>query len=836
MNKPILFYISIIVLSLFYNIPTCYAQEKVLLGTIKDKGTEEGVPNAYVKCKRNALYSNVTDQYGNFLITIPTSYAADSLIIDAVGFEYTAIWVNTAANADTITLNLLLNRYKPQSQQEVVVSFKGNRGLLMWEKIIKNKHKYDRSTIDNFSYEAYNKLQLDLNNLNPQKIKEIKLLKPFSFMLNSMDSSDKGVKFLPVFLTETLSDYYFNKKPKRQREVIKASRTTGIENESITKLMGSMYQHVNIYNNFIPIFDKDFISPFSDNGNAYYKFKLLDTMRVDSTKHFHLFFTPRRKGENTFEGDCWVAEKFWAIKYITLRVGSEANINFLHNLNLYQEFVRLPDSTYFLSKDKFYAEIYPIGKNKLSFQGKKTTTYKNIVINNDTILTTVKQNKLKEEVVMAQNYNKFDNSFWDKSRHETLNKNEIGVYKMIDTLTSLPLFRRYNNTVRFLGTGYKTLGNIDIGPWFNWISGNAVEGTRLRFDISTNTGFHKKLFLHGYAAYGFTDKRFKGKMEALYLLRRNPRIYLYGGVLRDYDNGQQYYDEVGTDNIFSLAIRKPNVPIKFLSIEQQQLEVFKEWPFGLGISVSALHKVYEPVRNLPLKNNFIASKGDPLNNFELSVRARFAYLEKFIEGNFYRTSLGSSAPIVDVRLSKGFSQVLNSNYDYTKVNISISDFIKISPYGSIYANIYAGQIFGTLPYTNLEAHPGNEIFYYNKYAFNMMNRFEYLSDRYAGLNIEHNIGNGIFRLIPLTRKLKFRQFWQAKILVSKLSAANKALNFVSGHNFKELGGKPYIEAGTGIDNIFRVFRLDFVWRIAPRPLPEPRYSRFGVFGSFRVGI
>ena len=835
MNKLLLkFLITCFILFTNYNWCTAQATQKVLVGIVKDKGNEEGIANASVKSLNQMFYGAFTNQQGQFNFKVPNATPKDSLIIEAIGFAVKTIYIPYLPNNDTVFFNIDLDRAKESG--DIVVKTKSNRGLIIWKKIVTNKYKYDKNIFKNFSYEAYNKLELDINNLNKKKINDIKFLKPFAFMLNSVDSNAQGKTFLPIYLTETLSNYYYTKAPKRYRETIKASRSSGYENPSISKMMGSMYQQVNIYSNFIPVFDKQFVSPFSDNGDAYYKYRILDTMRMDNTKHYHMLFEPRRKGENTFEGDCWVADDFWAIKKVSLKVGKDANINFLENLNLYQEFNRLPDSSYFIVKDKFYADIYPVGKNKLSFQGKKTTTYKNILVNNSAIVDSVKLNKIKEEIIIANNYNKFNDTFWNNKRHENLTKNEAGVYHMIDTLTNMPLFKRYNNSVAFLGTGYKSFGNIDIGPWYNWVSANNVEGTRVRFDLTTNRGFNKKLILHGYAAYGFTDKRFKGKLEGLYLLSRSPRLYLYAGVAQDYDNGQQYYDEISTDNIFSLAIRKPNVPIKFMAIEQQQIEVFKEWPIGLGAYFTALHKVYEPIRNLPLKANFTGGTGDPLNNFELSIRLRFAYLEKFIENSFYRTSLGSSAPIIDMRFSKGISGVLNSNYSYSKITASISDYIKIAPYGSLYANIYGGKIFGNLPYTMLEAHPGNEIFYYNKYAFNMMNRFEYLSDQFLGANVEHNIGNGIFRLIPITRKLKFRQFWQAKVLWSTLNAKNIALNFVPGHNFKTLNGKPYIEAGTGIDNIFRVLRLDFVWRIAPTPLPVPRYSRFGVFGSFKIGL
>lgn len=138
----------------------------------------------------------------------------------------------------------------------------------------------------------------------------------------------------------------------------------------------------------------------------------------------------------------------------------------------------------------------------------------------------------------------------------------------------------------------------------------------------------------------------------------------------------------------------------------------------------------------------------------------------------------------------------------------------------------------------LDVAPGNEIYYYNKYAFNLMNRYEFLHDRYLGVNIEHNIGNGLFRFIPLTRKLKFRQFWTVKTLWGSLSEENKNFNMPVGSNyfFNSLDGKTYTEIGTGVDNIFKVFRVDCVWRVLPKPLPVEASKRFGVFFSFRLAF
>ena len=81
-----------------------------------------------------------------------------------------------------------------------------------------------------------------------------------------------------------------------------------------------------------------------------------------------------------------------------------------------------------------------------------------------------------------------------------------------------------------------------------------------------------------------------------------------------------------------------------------------------------------------------------------------------------------------------------------------------------------------------------------------------------------------------------RQFWNVKGVTGTLSDNNKQLNFVSNHSFKSLDNKWYVEVGTGVDNILKVLRLDLVWRLLPTPLPDNQSSRFGIFGSFKIGL
>lgn len=815
----------------FFIFDTSAAQSKLIEGKIQDQVSDEPVPFASVRFRSSGIGMQA-DSSGGFAFGI-SEKGSDTLEITSVGYQDYILPVNFRSISKD-TLQLLIKMIPGKITGEVVIRKKVNRGLLMWKRIVAHKPFNDRYRFQNFSYELYNKLEVDLKNINKQKLLHNRLLRPFNFVFNNIDSAD-GVSVLPAYLTEAISDYYYQKKPERRREVFKAVKTLGVDNESISKLLGGMDQNVDFYDNFIPVFNKQFVSPISDKGDAYYNYKIADTQYVGGRRLVHFLFSPIRKGQNTFEGDCWVHDTTFAIQKMNLRLSKEANINFVDRLSLIQEYRLINDSTWFLAKDKFVVDASPIGKKSISFIGRKTTTYRNVLVNDSSVTKEILKNKRVEETILPADASTRSEEYWAHARHEELNQTEKQIYHTIDTLLNLPAFKQYTRAINFIGTGYLPVGNFLIGPWQNWIYSNVVEGLRLRFDLGTNSHFSKKIIFHGYTAYGFADKKWKGEADAMYLLNKHPRMLLYGEYVNDFDYGQAYLGELSADNIFALAVRKNNVPIKYIKLKQETLEWFKEWQSGFSVDLTSQHKQYDPVKNLPAKEMFMNSNGESLNSFELSVALRFAYLEKFLENNFYRTSLGSDYPIVELKYTKGIPGVLNSSYTYSKLSAGINDHLKIPPYGSIYFNVFAGKTFGTLPYLFLDVAPGNEIYYYNQYAFNMMNKFEFIHDRYAGINFEHNFGNGIFRFIPFTRKLKFRQLWTAKLLWGSISDANYLLNKNSGLNFESLNGRTYLELGTGIDNILKVLRFDFLWR----PLPKQgkmNGQRFGVFGSFHLNF
>ena len=135
-----------------------------------------------------------------------------------------------------------------------------------------------------------------------------------------------------------------------------------------------------------------------------------------------------------------------------------------------------------------------------------------------------------------------------------------------------------------------------------------------------------------------------------------------------------------------------------------------------------------------------------------------------------------------------------------------------------------------MPYPFLQLHEGNQTFAFDDYAFNLMNYYEFASNAHVSLMLEHHF-NGLFlNHVPLFRKLKWREIAAFKILVGDIQ--QRTVNYIAfPDNLNNLDG-PYMEAGVGVENIFKFFRVDAIWRLSY--LNKPDILPFGVFAKMQM--
>ncbi|HQK98238.1 MAG TPA: DUF5686 family protein, partial [Bacteroidia bacterium] len=357
----------------FLFLQTASAQETSISGKVTDALTNEPVPFATVIFKGTTTGTN-TDMDGKF--NLSSANPTDSIICTLVGYKPVKMRVK---KGQVQVINIVLSASKVELN-EVVIKAGENPANIIFRNIVKNKDQNDPSKLETYQYEVYNKLEFDLTNIS-EKFKNKKLLKPFSFIFDNIDSSETNSRpFLPFFISESMSDVYFKNSPKNKREIIKASKVSGLENATVTQFLGDMYQRVNVYDNFIDLFGKGFVSPTSDLGLLYYKYYLLDSTYIDSQWCYKLKFKPRRPQELTFTGEFWVQDTTWAIKKINMRIAGEANVNWVEDMAIVQEYTRVDNKQWMLSKDVLIVD-FAAKEDGMGFIGRKTTSYRKFIVN-----------------------------------------------------------------------------------------------------------------------------------------------------------------------------------------------------------------------------------------------------------------------------------------------------------------------------------------------------------------------------------------------------------------------------------------------------------------------
>lgn len=780
-----------------------YGQDYVLKGRVTDKLTTEPIPFVNVAFVGTGI-GTVTDFDGYY--TIKSKKLPDSLTATFVGYDPVKIKVRRVKSQ---TINFVMSVNKVEINEVTILAGENPADIIM-RKVVDNKKKNNKDKLDSYQYEVYNKLELDITNIT-EEFKNKKFLRPFQFIFDNIDSTTTNDKpFLPFFISESLSDYYFKNDPRNKREIIKGAKVSGLENETVTQFLGDMYQNINIYEPYIELFNKGFVSPISGIGKLYYKYYLLDSMMIDDRFCYKLKFKPRRKGDLAFMGEMWINKGSWAVKDINMRVMEDVNINWINDLAIVQEFALVDAGAWMIVKDRLVVD-FEARDDGLGFIGRKTTTYKDFIINKEAppgIFVGT------DAIVVQEQASKQNEDFWEEARHEVLSEREDKIYAMVDTIKSLPAFQSYVDIITLFITGYYEVGLIEIGPYFKMYSFNPVEGNRFRFGMRTSNSFSTKLLLGGYVAYGTRDEEFKYGANMRLKLNEKPRQWIGLDYKDDIVQLGQSSNAFAGDNILASVFRR--TPPDRLTRNQHYSGYFDhEWTPGLSNRITMSNDSYKPLGKLNYTyyvNDAQTDSSDVVSTSELKFSTRFAYREKFVSGKFTRISLGSDYPIVQIDYTLGLKGVFKSDFRYHKISLKSWDRIPINPVGYTYAVLEVGKVWGALPYPLLEVHRGNESLFYDYLAFNLMNFFEFVSDSYISVFATHHFEGFFFDKIPLFRKLKWREVAAVKAIAGDLSQEN--IDILSDKNAFSTLSKPYVEAHLGVENILRIIRVDFIWRLS----------------------
>lgn len=822
--------------SVFFLIFTvCVSAQTKIEGIVSD---DTGMPIAFANIIFvNSSEGTITNDNGRFYMESDETY--DAIKVSFIGYETKEIPLGQKVNYN---MEIVLTESAEQLQEVVVYtgkqSKKNNPAIDILRKIWAKKRENGVRKFKQYQYDKYEKIEFDLNTIDSALIKS-KLFKGLEFMFEDLDTSRiTGKTYLPMFLSESFSKVYGDNVLDREKEDVLGNKNSGFSgNQAITAFVEDLYSDYDIYNNYLKFFDKSFTSPLSKTGIDVYNYVLSDSTYIDDKWCYNIIYYPRRKNELTFKGDFWVNDTTFAIKKINLQVTKSANINWVKEIYIEQDFEVVNDSVFLLKRDYMLSDFsFSKKEESRGVYGKRTTVFDNYNFNNPRPEDFYKAvSDPYDPRVFSQ-----DSIFWENARLERLNEDESGIFKLLDTLKTVPKFRTYYDIVSILGSGYVEIDkwNIDIGDIYSTFGYNDAEGIRLRGGARTYFGQNDLWRLEGYMAYGFNDKKFKHGFSGKFLLDRKNRLIISGGNRRDIE--QLGLSLTSTNDVMGRSIassslvtvgsndRLTNINLSTLNVEMEPVKNFR---IDVGGSFRTLSSALPDAFSLDYVDpNSLSGISSEIKQFDLTTTLIYTPGKRTIGYGVERSNINDDYSTLVLKYTKGVDGFLESDFDYEKIQFSYQQPWQIGGFGRLTSTVELGKTFGAVPLGLLSVIPGNQTLFSLYNVFPNLDFYEFVTDTYATVHLEHNFNGRLFSRIPLLRKLNLREIVGVRGAWGQLSEENIALSAPTNIPLMAPEDQVYWEYSLGVGNIFKILRIDFNFR--GNYLENPDARAFGITGTF----
>ncbi|ARV09375.1 hypothetical protein BTO05_06875 [Winogradskyella sp. PC-19] len=829
---------KLLLLIIIFNSAYAFAQTKVS-GYVFDEFNE---PVAYASVIfKGSTIGTTTNENGKFYLESEENW--DTLEVSFLGYE-----ILTYALPKRVNYELKFTLKEEAAALDAVVIVTGkqskkaseNPAIRILKKIWERKRQNGLSQFKQYEYDQYEKVEFDLNTIDSALVKS-KLFRGMEFVFEEVDTSRvTGKTYLPIFLNESVKKISGDNELGKKREDLIGNKNSGFSNNQvIIDFIDDLYSEYNIYDNYLKFFDKSFVSPLSRTGVQTYNYVLSDSAFIDNKWCYNIIYYPRRKNELTFKGDFWVNDSTYAIKEINLQASKSANINWVKEIYIEQEFEVLNDSLFLIKRDYFLSD-FALNKKEKSrgVYGKRTTLYDNYKFD------IPKDPKYYDKEVYNYDqdvYNRKED-FWQQNRLEALNKDEKGVYKMLDTLKTVKKFKRLYNLGSILASGYIEFNSLplDYGPIFSTFGFNDVEGLRLRAGGRTYFGPNDLWRLEGFVAYGFRDDKFKYGISGKWLLDKKSRFTIFGGNRRDVEQigaSLTSSTDVLGRSLASSAVIGTGANDKLTNINLTNLgfsiEPSRNFVLRLDGSYRELRSA-SPTFSLDYNDQDVVSGiSSEVNQFETRLSAAYYPKRQMTGFGVERKEKNDNFARLFAQISRGDKGFLNSDFDYTKLQFSYIQPWQVGGFGRLTTSVEAGKTFGEVPLALLSVVPGNQTYFSIYNTFPQLEFYEFVTDTYTSLHIEHNFNGRIFSRIPFLKKYNLRAVLGLRGVWGELSDENRLLSTTGNPAeivLRAPDSKVYYEYSVGVANIFKILRIDFNFRGNYLDLPDAR--RFGVTGSF----
>ena len=841
-------YIAIMLLTLLTALPAV-AQQRIT-GQVVDAETGDTVPFASLKYRGRKL-SAVSDHAGRFSIERHDGW---TLVFSSVGYKSERV----AIEADTKTPFTV--RLEPEKQQldEVTVKSKKHRysrrdnpAVELMRRVIAAKKRTDISNHDYYEYYNYQKITMAANDIKPEDLEE-GIFKISPWMTAQVEVCSLNNKLtLPFSVDETVTRHVYRRSPRTEKDIIIGQRSEGVNHvlqtgEMLNTVLKDAFTDIDIYDDQIRLLRHFFTSPIGKDAISFYRFYIVDTVKVDDDLCYHLEFLPNNQQDFGFRGELYVlADTTLHVRQCNMMLPKASDVNFVDNLWIKQVYTRLDSGDWVLTDDDMVVEmsLYNAHPQALVTRTTRRTDYSFDEISR-------KLFRGKAMVYTEPDALMRDTAFWQQHRKAELTRGENRMGDFLKAMRQAKGYKLILAGFKLLVENYVETGGekhpskVDIGPINTIVSSNFIDGLRFRASAQTTANLFPHLFLKGYYAHGFKNDKNYYSATAVYSF--NKKKYAYSEFPCRNLTFETTYDVYGPSDKF-LTHDKDNVYTslkwtdadKMMFYNRQRLTFEYETDYNLSFKVSVQTEKNVACGTLQFVTLDDVYPGEltsasnmnngSIHTADFKVTLRYAPGEKYMNTKQRRVTVNQDAPVYTLTHTTGMKGFLGSDYNYNLTELSVYKRFWLNSWGKLEATLSAGIQWNKVPFPLLMMPNNNLSYIAEPNSFLLISDMEFLHDRYVACDLAWDLKGKLLNRVPLLRKLKLREFLGFRAIVADLSdknnptlernAGDSRLMYFPGTTSIMSPDKPYAEVSIGIHNIFKILQVQYVRRLNYNDIP-----------------
>ena len=821
--------------------PVSVSAQKIYGTVFSNKG--DLLPYASITIKGTSIGASANNKGRFSFAASPGTY---TVVCQHIGYGKQEKNISIFKSDEEITFILAEQQLE---MEEVIVKNGEDPAYNIIRQAIKKRSFYNEQ-VKGFECELYAKDMLKLRNL-PRRILGRKISEEDRSEMG-VDSSGRGI----IYLSESISKVYSQQPDKLRLEVL-SSRVSGSDGFGFT-----FPTFISFYSNNVSIFlnqlnPRGFVSPIADAALSMYRYKYLGSFYEDGKEINSIQVIPRRTYEPVFSGIINITDGDWRIHSLDLRLSRTSQLEIVDTLQITQIHVPVGNDVWRVKNQLIHFNFKQFGIDAI---GNFVSVYSNYIIN-----PVFAKNRFNNVIIRYDTaVNKKSREYWDTIRPVPLAVEERMDYLVKDSLferqkdsalsqSSIDSLKKKQGKLKWWDVFWKGIDRTHYSKTntFNWgirslvqnLEYNTVEGlvlnvglyyskhiqkwkTNVSFEPNFRYGFNNT-HLNAWAGLSFrtrdwdTDKKirrqtwtFSGGKRVSQFNKANPILPLTNSIstLLWGDNFMKIYENYFGSVGFS-----------------------KRYESGIRFSVNLLYE-----DRLPLDNTtwFTLFKGDSINikpnypyekintqftrhqAFIMSIDVSIKPGQKYIQYPNRKMSLGSNYPTLSFNYTRGISNIFGSDVNYDKWRFSINDDKNFKLAGLLKYRVGIGGFLNTkrVFIQDYQHFNGNR----SARASEYVNSFQ-LAPYYANSttssffsfgHLEHHFNGLITNKIPLFKRLNW--------------------NLIAGSNaFYVNRSNNYVELFAGLENILKIFRVDFVaaYNNGKKGLTGIRIGTGGIIGS-----